>query len=527
MARPCVRFTVFGCEPVTLDRDDWAPVHRNGEKVCDVYRAGNECGVAYGDVDHPVTQKHEGAVLVELVDGDLSHTVADETDVVLEYGTMRPYWITQPELVIDERDQPFIDYTLGGGPDPASIDWDSLSAKARKWGPDPDPEDADETGSGRVFSQRCPVALRMLATGEATPAVIEDAMRWVRSQATRGMCFYRSSRSYAPWDAWDEPELLVGQGYRAKGGGFSTHYGRKRPPGVTWDLSGRATGAAAHLTIESLVYIAVFLRSYTAGRLALHNFQAVASYLRANESWSARSFGWFLRSAGHLAPLMQYVNVGGSVTAGCHALELLLIQSGRGCPVPDNGRTAEGGHLSFDTVRELAPPFIPDAEVHRMARSGCSWQVGILVSGLDTLVDLWDRYSVWEHAGHRRVAIDALKVCAAWLHSTAGGEMLNVAGDLKTPSRPASGVWENVSETVLLAEGGWEPQTMKGVYIRFLVPALYAAAERLGRPELLDLAQPTLNHCDEARFWNTSNVVDWTADAGWPVAAVRGLEWQT
>ncbi|RKZ10270.1 hypothetical protein DRQ32_07385, partial [bacterium] len=391
------------------------------------------------------------------------------------------------------------------------------------WGPRTDPSNPEATGSGRVHAHLCPagVALALGADGDSLQLW---GQRWTEYQSRRG-CNYR-------WSPLDRRSWIVGRGYAVEGGGFGTLYSARKPAGMyDWPAVGRAVPNAQHMTIDALVWYALGYGSFSAAQCAAGQYLSVASFLLAGEYWPhARNYGWFAKASAYMAPLLE--DTGGVITHVSRddvmaylkaMLDKLERANYRGCPVVDNGKTSEGGHLTFDDVKRLAEAAYggrSDQEIAYYARSCNSWMTAILGEGLSNLLDIWEAYGWWEGSEDlRKRVVGQLKLCGTYFLGRASQPALDVkTGQVRVPKW---GMWDDVAPAGFgqLGEGGDNKNWPVGLGARFLVGPLYATARHFGdRPEAIKLralAQPIIEECKRRGWWGTGeDYAAWVAEAG-------------
>ncbi len=592
MGRPVPSLTLEKLEKeFRLEEDGKYPIHVDGDLVGWAYRFGREYGIEYGDL---ALAAQEGVdlsrdldigpalVTVHSHDGSQVLDVFETESKPVPFCTRLPFFLPgDAPFRVDKRDVAYRDFLIGGGPTLDEVPVGDLD-RFYRWGPSPDPEDTDATGSGRVHAHRSPVEMSILVRDivlgeQPTHEQAADLDRWIVEQCARGywatlwmkprtledkptytgadvvridefeVYDAHAMRDYiVPGDDFEGPPgLVLGNGYRVMLGGFWAGFGRRLPEGVDWDGSGLAAGSSLHMTVDSLVFGAVFFRSQVAAEGALSHFQAASSFLWAGEKWPSRGHGWQLDCGAKLAPVLRYQkpHVTHSVIRSIEkSLNVLAAQNKGGMPAPDNGQTIEGGHLTYDEVKvafedviRAVHPEWSDKQVHDAivlgAESDAAFYVGILITGLDHLLSLWDAYGVWQKhpdgapagADMRRLAMEQHKYATNFLVNICAKPKLDVHQGITAGKRvPSGGIWSDAGTAFGLGEGGDDGNTIKGTNIRFVVGALALSATRHGMPEILEIGRTTLGICNQAKWWNGKDKTAAMLECLWPVAAHYG-----
>lgn len=516
----------FAGKTATLEQGDtkkFGPV--------DVSIHGGELIVKLGDMDVPGGGFYSGNLTCN---GEIY-------PVSIESGQTIPL-VMEPVFGVPAKLAPHVEFYIGNGPPLDQAPLQDLNYSSL--GPNPDPEDADGTGSGRVFGQGSPMLRSLLIkhtlNPEVDPSTVEheqEVERWVRAQGRRGCNFYHSNSEHKAFSAREERKHGTGLGYRKPGGGFNTLYGHTIPPGFEpFDgVGGDTVGDASHLTIESLMTSAAYYGSRAAAEIAWATWQSVMSFMYANARWSSRSYGWVSGAAADLLVISQVhpsvVDMESVMIDLDFMFDRLKSKNYLGMPCPDNGRTSEGGHLDFNTLKMTLgnPPFnFTDAEVQEAARSDVLFMVGILITNLEKLLQVFDGFNAWgvlpmkDHPLRKKVmeqSVYATKFISdqCWTYSYDISKPLSQAW-----SRSASGLWQDVASKYRLAEGGGSHNDMVGVIIRFVVPAIYLASKRHYIPDLLKTAEKTLQHCANENYYGSSDSLKAFMEYVWPVGMERG-----
>ena len=468
----------------------------------DVSHHGREAGVHYGDLDpahmhgqsvtvNITAQRFEGNVprgpefiwsgFVDHGEGSLRHW-GEGVQRALPHLKAWADWYTKPAI---------------GAGIPASV-----LAKQYKLGPDPDELKTESTGSGRLHANRCPYTVAALLDPTQDPG---EADRWTEEQGRRTLNYYDSRNGYAPYQA--NPAHYMGQGYGATTGEFGTSYSAKLPEGVTWSKAGWPVPHATHLTIDGLLAAAYLYGDQMALRQAIGTIQAVGTSLLRGEKWTSRAFGRFFRSCAELAPAIAHQVPGTENIPAlvAKALEVLEMRNQGGAPAPDNGATAEGGHLTGDKVFKILGPLGWDkATCQEIGRSDNVWMVAQLASGLMALEELWGRYNLLGLVDDIRVR-SQLDLAAKWI-AKCGSACLDLDGGMsQAPSKARFGYYDDASTYPTphtIAEGGKSDNFAYGVGIRFLVPVLAELAGFYGEQKWWNSALPIYDFCKAAGNFN-------------------------
>ena len=378
------------------------------------------------------------------------------------------------------------------------------------WRLPPDIEQTESTGSGRLFTMRCPAALCVASNASLFQGEAESMQRFSRDQDQRGYHYYHSERDYAPWIA--DGIHYCGRGYRTAGGGFRDLFSSPYPEHYTPGRKGWMVPHATHLTVQSEIATAYLLNDYMALRSAIHSVQAAASHFLAGERMSVRSYGRWFTSVAELAPAIA------SNTPGTENMEELVLyiisrlknENRGGCPTPDNGRTSEGSHhLTNADVTEwcagLNPPVTDPDVIQELARSDCLWQTTQLIYGLTAVIDLFTMYGLklpQEVMDQRDFAVNFIGM----------GSRASVSIDLpqdRGPVVPVVGYVDELSATpsvnaLRLSEGGTKMSSLhNGVVPRFFMPVL-AMIGALYDPEFWKRGLPAYNYMIANGTWNGS-----------------------
>lgn len=591
MARPTPLLTLNGTH-YRLDNDGRYPLFVEGKLAAWAWRAGREFGIDHSDltlagkVGVPKSIDTYGASYVVL-DGNGDIATDPEPLSVSSVDFTQQLVETLPGLAefrLDRRDAAFRDFMLDGGPPLDEVPLDDLT-RFNRWGPKPDPEDADKTGSGRLKVQRHPTAMSifirdlMLEEGP-TDEQLEDSDRWNFEQGLRGyhVIAYigdpstieerddytgadvvpfdafvnysaHATRNYLPTEAapGTKPGIGVGQGYREAGGGLNDLFDRARPDGVLWERSGLSTGSALHMTIDALVFSALCMRSKSAADSAMAHFEAVASFMWAGEDVSSRGWGLMFKAGAYLGPLLKYrpKHERDSVFRSMdEAIRRLTLLNKKGMPAPDNGKTIEGGHLtgkevyeSFGALVAEMFPQMSDDDVKELcsaaAESDAGFYVALLATGLDDWIDLWDRLGLWEQhpagveagAAMRASAMHQLKHAAVFMVDVLPKPHIDVHQGFVGGKRvPRGGLWSDVGAIYGLAEGGDNPNDIKGTKIRMDAGGIARIAKRFNNAELLIVAQTVLGYCNDAGWWNGSDRTKAMLEYLWPLGFFYGWD---
>jgi hypothetical protein len=460
--------------------------------------------------------------------------------VALDSGTCRPItqelrWSPPASLY------PHMEYYLQGGPLLEDAPADFVRYRL---GPRPDPEDNDATGSGRVFSQRNPMLMSLLLNQHRGDSAVADeehvveAQRWANDQAGRGCLFYSLSEPHRmeQFVARTSPGIGVGKGYRKAGGGFNDLYNNEIPKGFDFhDKTGLQVGSAAHFTVEGLMVCSAYFGSRAAARMAWAAWQSNMSFFYSTERWSSRSYGWIFGGAADLAVISRrfpdIVDVDELMANVEDVVKRLKSKNYMGMPCPDNGRTSEGGHLSYNELHPTLskPPFNwTELKIQNAAKSDCLFFVGILMSGIDKLVSVWDALGVWgvipmrEHSV-RKLLMDQYHVACKFIAEQCWTYSFDIRAPLSAAwSRSKSGLWMDVASEYRLAEGGGSHSDMVGVIIRFVVGAVYRASHTLYLPELTRVAAKTLEHCASQNYYGGNDRAGVFVESLWPLGVEKG-----
>lgn len=516
MAVITMKYTdTVSAETVTVSDGEFARMDDGG---VDVFLFNRSFGLAYGDL---VEANINGKTATPTIE---AQRLSDGTPVgspvtlaaSIDHGTMDIHHWGSGAYALN----PFYDrwkaWYLGSASDVVP---QAVYDTQRDLGPTPDPENTESTGSGRLWSHRCPHTYQALLGGAQDPA---EADRWVEEQGLRGLYYYYSDKDYAPYQAM--PQHYIGTGYAASDGGFSTTFSAELPAGVDFEDSGLTVPHATHLTIDGLLAAAYLYGDGMAARMAIHTVQAVATHLYNNEKWSARAYGRFFKSLGELAPLIaaNYAGTANCLIIGATALKSLQSRNRNGAPAPDNGSTAEGGHLDKNTVTEVLSPLgFSAAQIQDIARSDNSWQNCQLWLGLHTVGVLWPRYGLTGGQGLQQAGLielgvpgleyitllnEQLDYCAQWiLECTKLG--LDIDGTLaQAPRVPVHGFWDDKSTSLATAvrvgEGGDSDNFAYGVGARFILGTMAEMADYYAEPGWWDLAKVMYAYCLAANNFN-------------------------
>ncbi len=504
-------------ETITVGPDAFG---RMDDAGVDVFLFGRSFGLAYGDlVEANISGETVSSITIEaqrLSDGS---PVGDPVTMAtsIDHGTMDLHHWAPGAFVANPLYDKWVTWYLGknSGEVPEAV-----YNTQRDLGPDPDPENTESTGSGRLWAFRCAHTYAALINNSGQDGA--EADRWVEEQADRACYYYYSDNGYAPYQA--DPSHYIGTGYSSSGGGFSTLFSAVLPPGVDFTGPGRTVPHATHLTLDGLICAAYLYADGMAARMAIHTVQAVATSLYNNEKWSARAFGRFFKTLAELAPLIsfEFPGTGNMVTIAVRAITALKAKNRNGAPAPDNGSTAEGGHLDKNEVTAvLAPLGFSAAQIQNYARSDNSWFVCQLFTGLLAVRKLWPTYGLSAGQGLGNLgAEDALGPGQSYFGLLT--EQLDLAGTwilkcsqmhidihgtvMQGPKIPTHGFWDDVSAgfstQLRIAEGGDADNFAYGVGARFMLATLAEMTEYYAEQGWFDRIQAMYDFCLAANNFN-------------------------
>ena len=476
----------------------------------DVYAFGRGLGVAYGDL----TQPPEGfskwpesvpvSIRAQRIDNGSLKGSPRRFNLTLDHGTSaRAHW-GQPVGMADGWAQEWYRWLLrGSGRVPESV-------YNEGWDMPYDSEQTESTGSGRLFTMRCPAAVVVAVKAGEVTTEAASLDRWSEQQGQRGCQYYFSDRDYEPYTA--QGVYYCGRGYRKLGGGYRDLYSSPLPEFFTEGAKGWMVPHAKHGTIQAEIASAYLLNDYMALRSAIHTVQGMGSHIMRGEKLGTRDYGRMFLCLAEMAPAIANAVPGTENMQSLliSVLERLKAANRGGLSAPDNGETAEGsGHLLNADVREwcagLNPPVTDDGTIQALARSDATWYMTQLIYGLESLLHLWDAYGLpvpQEAVNQLDMAVTAL--------ATAARSHLSI--DLppgSPPQTPVTGYPEEVSATPMpsllrLTEGGTQMSSLNnGVFPRFLVPVIALVARRHGQ-EFWDRVAPAYEHMKTHGAWNGS-----------------------
>lgn len=591
MPRPTPVLSIAGAT-YHMDADGRYPIFVDGKLAAWAWRAGREFGVDHGDLAladalgvPKVIAAHDASVTY--LDADGNPLAEDDFLPVDVIDFAQQLKLTMPGLAsyqLRRVDAPLRDFMLDGGPPLDEVPLDKLAAFER-WGPIPDPEDADKTGSGRLKVQRHPTAMAifirdlMLDAGPTVPQ-LEDLDRWIFDQGMRGYHLFayqgpphgieqrasytgddavpfgdflnysaHGSRNYKPdgADAGNLPGIVVGQGYREKGGGCSSLFKRALPDGVTWARSGLTTGSALHMTIDALVFGALCTNSKSAADSAVAHFEAVSSFLWSGENVTSRGWGLMFKAVAYLAPLMRYRDARERVSlfrSADEAIARLTALNKNGMPAPDNGKTIEGGHLTGEEVYNSLGaviaqmfPNMSDDEIKALCSKGAESDAGfyaaLLATGLDDWIDIWDRFEFWDKhpdgagAGQsmRKAAMHQLRYAANFLVNVIPKPHVDIHKGFTGGKRvPKGGLWSDVGTNFGLAEGGDDGNDIKGTKVRMDIGGIARVCRTLNMPDAMITTHTVLGICNAAKWWNGDDPTKAMLEFLWPLGHFYGWD---
>lgn len=246
--------------------------------------------------------------------------VVDEASVTIFDACGKVYYVEDLVFSPDRRGSRWLKWYVDGGPDvPVGQLGDVLGFH---WGgPNPDPVDAGATGSGRVAWLRWPlgtaISLGLQNGQQPTAAQWQEVMRWSADQWDRAYHAYYAEGSYRlatleggekvnvededrpagrRWEAWEDPNAIMGRGYRSAGGFWNT-YGRTELHGRTHTSRGKYPPDEQHADMAGLVWTVAATGSWAAQRSAASLIEARCSFPPFSEgskvwSQSVRELGW-------------------------------------------------------------------------------------------------------------------------------------------------------------------------------------------------------------------------------------------
>ncbi|RLB68451.1 MAG: hypothetical protein DRH08_00895 [Deltaproteobacteria bacterium] len=197
-----------------------------------------------------------------------------------------------------EAGRTWLDWYSAGGPE-LNQAW-APGVTAFAWGgPNPDPVDAGSTGSGRVAWLRWPLGMAIEMQRNAglapTQAQWQEVQRWAAAQWDRAYHAYYAEQGYRRWEAWEDPDAIMGQGYRSWGGFWDT-YSSTELHGRTHLSPGKKPPDEQHADISGLVWTAAATGSWAAKTSAAMLIEARYSFppFDGSTTWSVsvRELGW-------------------------------------------------------------------------------------------------------------------------------------------------------------------------------------------------------------------------------------------
>lgn len=404
-------------------------------------------------------------------------------------GTRYMIYLQEPYLRVNDTDKPFLEWYAKYWKPTIAHNGDVTY----RLGPKPDPEGTEATGSGRLNIWRNPL-IAALAYGslnhyvddfEMRPQDKAEFMRWVSEQAERGVSW---TRNYGLWSAEQEPDKYLGQGYKSNpnnDGGFSTHYSSELPVGVP-NKTGKYIGHVTHGTIDGLVGAAILTKDFAAAEMAILTVESWASSLKKKEKWSSRAFGRFFRGLAMLLPIAQYWPQYRTVVLGYafKALERLQDLHYRNMIAPDNGKTSESYHLTFEDVEDAFGHLgLTDEQIQDLARSDTSWMVTQTADGLMDLHELAKAYDFLGVAYKGKTLgkwiKDEVRLCAVFLSQFAskpGFDVDDTYENTPLPAVPKKGWWDDANGMGLVKGSIFQ----SGVGQRFLARTMARFDEFLG-----------------------------------------------
>lgn len=287
----------FAGHSATLEGDGFAQLRSGDSWRGDVAVHWPEIVVLNGAVENYCGPDGITGPLTVHVDGVL---LFYEEAVTIEDACGRVIYADPLTFAPDARGARWLKWYQGGGP--ALTDAGDVDGFA--WGgPDPDPVDAGATGSGRVAWVRWPlgsaIMLQRNAGGTYTAQQWLEVMRWAGAQWDRAYNYYHALDGYRRWEAWQDPDAIVGVGYRS-GGGFWKTYGRTELHGRTHVSGGKYPPDEQHADIAGLVWTAAATGSWAARRAAASLIETRCSFppmSAGSKTWSnsVRELGWIGR----------------------------------------------------------------------------------------------------------------------------------------------------------------------------------------------------------------------------------------
>lgn len=299
----------------SLEDGGWERLTQRGAEPSWVLEAtvhGGELVVMNGALEHYV-----GTVTGPLrvwVDDEL---LVDEPAVTIHDGCG---WVWHHEPLAwsppDQRSADMLAWYFAGGP----ADPDLAVCRAWTWGgPNPDPKDAGQTGSERVAWARWPLGMaiqHLRAAGETGSAeqwaevarwgAVEP---WRRSQnyhhAEPGSCCWSGEGEGPvgrPYRTAFHPDALIGVGYRAPGGFFTTYgatelFGRVDEHGKPVKAGGRWWVDRQHADIAGGEWVAAATGSWAAARACRNVVETLQGHHRRSGFYwpNNRAIGWPVR----------------------------------------------------------------------------------------------------------------------------------------------------------------------------------------------------------------------------------------
>lgn len=518
-----------------------------GEWLGDFAWFGRETAFMLGAVENPV----------EVVRGTLQlhrdNTLIHEDEIEVFDGCKEPVFLHAPTKPrYDKRDNKLIQWLTAHGPEELDLVRPALE-NAKRWFPEPDPNDAGATGSSRVVENKCIPALAIVLLPDADHSdLLLDSQRSLRDQLDRAYHYYYAEEGYRPWSAgdggvvgiyrgpggfnasytqWDKPEKVPKEGTK-EWDEYSEHV-----KGRTWGYSGgRNPPDHEHLAVEQLVWIAVLTKSWLAMRSAVAAVEQFMSQQRVAKFNNVRSEGWGLAGIAicHFGLSHYTKDVGHFVGYARDVLETLEAKNysveGVEVVVPSRFASWECGHMcsaqsdfvrnTLNFVSQMSFRFkegehgdgefeelivTKDKNAAELCRGTTVFMAGIGMRGVTMVVDMLceDDLELLKLATRQQLVLATFLVAATrpWLHYKTG-EVTDLS----------NGVFQGDLSPYGLAK---PEKDVDGVVLRFTVPGvliairLFRVAGHHAYADRLEFAvEAVVKKLEKANYWGQAKHPD-------------------